>query len=67
MRILVVEDEPKVAGALKDGLEREEFEVVVALTGEDGFCRLHEESFDLVILDLMLPGRSGLEILKTLR
>ena len=67
MRILVVEDEPKVAGALKEGLEREQFEVVVALTGEDGFFRLHEESFDLVILDLMLPGRSGLEILKTMR
>ena len=67
MRILVVEDEPKVAGALKEGLEREGFEVVLALTGEDGFCRLHEEGFDLVILDLMLPGRSGLEILKTMR
>ncbi|MHC4956287.1 MAG: response regulator transcription factor [Planctomycetota bacterium] len=67
MRILVVEDEPKVAGALREGLEREDFEVAVALTGEDGFFRLHEEGFDLVILDLMLPGRSGLEILKTMR
>ncbi len=67
MRILVVEDEPKVAGALKEGLEQEGFEAVLALTGEDGFFRLHDESFDLVILDLMLPGRGGLEILKTMR
>lgn len=67
MRILVVEDEPKVAGALREGLQQEGFEAVVALTGEDGFFRLHDESFDLVILDLMLPGRSGLQILETMR
>jgi len=67
VRILVVEDEPKVAGALKEGLEREEFEVALARTGEDGFVRLHEQRFDLVILDLMLPGRGGLEILRTMR
>jgi len=67
VRILIVEDEPKVAGALREGLEQEGFEAVVALTGEDGFFRLHDESFDLVILDLMLPGRSGLQILETMR
>ncbi len=67
MRILIVEDEPKVAGALREGLQQEGFEAVVALTGEDGFFRLHDESFDLVILDLMLPGRSGLQILETMR
>jgi len=67
VRILVVEDEPKVAGALREGLQQEGFEAVVALTGEDGFFRLHDESFDLVILDLMLPGRSGLQILETMR
>ena len=58
----MVEDEPKVAGALREGLEQEGFQAVVALTGEDGFFRLHDEEFDLVLLDLMLPGRSGLEI-----
>jgi len=67
VRILVVEDEPKVAGALKEGLEQEGFQAVLAMTGEDGFFLLHEEEFDLVILDLMLPGRSGLEILRTMR
>jgi len=67
MRILVVEDEAKVARALKEGLEREHYEVALARTGEEGFYLANAESFDLVILDLMLPGHDGLEILKTLR
>ncbi len=67
MRILVVEDEAKVARALQEGLEREEYTVVVARTGEEGFYLVSAEEFDLVILDLMLPGRDGLEVLATLR
>jgi two-component system copper resistance phosphate regulon response regulator CusR len=67
MRILVVEDEPKVALALKDGLEREAYEVAVAHTGEEGYFLLNSASFDLVVLDIMLPGRDGLEVLATLR
>jgi len=67
MRILVVEDERKVAEALRQGLEAEHYGVTVAHTGEEGFYVLNSQSFDLVILDLMLPGRDGLEILKTLR
>ena len=67
MHILIVEDETKVAQALKEGLEREGFEVTVARTGEEGYYLLDARSFDLVVLDLMLPGRSGLEILGTLR
>ena len=67
MRILVVEDEAKVARALQEGLEREEYQVVVARTGEEGFYLVSAEEFDLVILDLMLPGRDGLEVLSTLR
>ncbi|MFI5183245.1 MAG: response regulator [Vicinamibacteria bacterium] len=67
MRILVVEDEPKVALALKEGLEREAYEVVVARTGEEGYYLLNAGSTDLVILDLMLPGHDGLEVLATLR
>ena len=63
MRILVVEDEAKVAGALKEGLEEEHYEVVVSATGEDGFFRVNAETFDLIVLDLMLPGRDGIEIL----
>jgi len=66
-RILVVEDEAKVARALKEGLEREKYEVVVAPTGEEGFFLVNEQEFDLIILDLMLPGRDGLEVLATLR
>jgi two-component system copper resistance phosphate regulon response regulator CusR len=67
VRVLVVEDERKLAQALAKGLEAQHYDVVVAPTGEDGFFRATAEVFDLVILDLMLPGRSGLEILKVLR
>jgi two-component system copper resistance phosphate regulon response regulator CusR len=67
LRILVVEDEVKVARALREGLEREKYEVVVASTGEEGFFLVNAEEFDLVILDLMLPGRDGLQVLATLR
>ena len=67
MRILVVEDELKVAKALREGLEAEHYEVSVARTGEEGFFLIHAETFDLIVLDLMLPGRDGLEILTTLR
>jgi DNA-binding response OmpR family regulator len=67
VQILVVEDEPKVAGALKEGLETEGYEVTVAGTGEDGFFRASAHSFDLIVLDVMLPGRSGIEVLSTLR
>jgi two-component system, OmpR family, copper resistance phosphate regulon response regulator CusR len=67
MRILVVEDEAKVARALKEGLEGEHYDVVVARTGEEGFFRANAELFDLVVLDLMLPGRDGIEVLTTLR
>ena len=67
VRVLVVEDERKLAQVLSSALEAEHYEVVVARTGEDGFYRANAEGFDLVVLDLMLPGRSGLEILQTLR
>jgi two-component system copper resistance phosphate regulon response regulator CusR len=67
VRLLVIEDEPKVGRALKEGLEAEHYSVDVATTGEDGFFRLSAETFDLVVLDLMLPGRDGLEILSTIR
>ena len=67
MRVLVVEDERKLAQVVASALEAEHYDVVVAPTGEDGFYRLNAEQFDLVVLDLMLPGRNGLEILQTLR
>ncbi|MDD2500800.1 MAG: response regulator transcription factor [Geobacter sp.] len=67
MRVLVVEDERKIADALKRGLEAEGYEVVAVASGEEGFFCLNSESFDLMLLDLMLPGRDGLEILQTMR
>jgi DNA-binding response OmpR family regulator len=67
LRILVVEDEQKVANALKEGLEDERYEVVIAPTGEDAFFCVNTEKFDLILLDLMLPGRDGLQILTTIR
>jgi DNA-binding response OmpR family regulator len=66
-RILVVEDEQKVANALREGLESERYEVAVEHTGEGAFFRLNTEGFDVILLDLMLPGRDGLQILRTLR
>lgn len=67
MRVLVVEDERKLAQVLTAALQGEHYDVVVAPTGNDGFVRANAEAFDLVVLDLMLPGRSGLEILQALR
>ena len=67
MHILVIEDESKIAKAIKEGLESEKYQVTVAETGEDGYFLATTQAFDLVLLDLMLPGRSGLEILTALR
>ena len=67
MQILVIEDEQKLARALKEGLEAEQYGVALACTGEEGFYLVQTQSFDLVILDVMLPGRSGIEILATMR
>jgi len=67
VKILVIEDDAKTAQAIRKGLSGEGYEAAVAKTGEEGFFLLNAESFDLVILDWMLPGRDGIEILKTLR
>lgn len=67
MRILVIEDEIKVAEALRKGLEAEQYKATVSHTGEDGFFQLNAGEFDLVLLDLMLPGRDGIEILSAMR
>ena len=67
MRILLIEDEAKTGRAVQTGLRAEDFDAVIARTGEEGFFLLNAETFDLVILDWMLPGRNGIEILKAVR
>lgn len=67
MRILVVEDERKIAGALKRGLEQESFAVDVCYNGDDGLAMALDEPYDLIVLDRMLPGTDGLAVCKQLR
>src|ERR1700689_1137995 len=67
VRILVIEDEVKLARALCEGLEADGYSVEAVETGEDGFYLLRSNPFDLVVLDVMLPGRNGLDILAALR
>ncbi len=67
MRVLIVEDDAKVAGAVKAGLAAEGYDAVVSRSGEDGYFRVTTEPFDALVLDLGLPGRSGLEVLSGLR
>lgn len=67
MRILVVEDEHKIAAAIKKGLEQESFAVDLAYEGVGGFDLASTEEYDCIILDLMLPGMSGLDFCRRLR
>ncbi len=67
MRILVIEDDHKIANAIKRGLEQESFAVDVAYEGSDGLGSALTINYDLVILDRMLPGADGMDICQTLR
>jgi DNA-binding response OmpR family regulator len=67
MRILVVEDEHRIANSIKKGLEQEKYAVDVAYTGNDGYDMATGEEYDLIVLDLMLPGMDGLSICRELR
>ncbi len=67
MHVLIIEDEAILANALAEGLRAEHFTVSVSDTGEDGFLILSTQHVDLLILDLMLPGRDGLAILRKAR
>jgi DNA-binding response OmpR family regulator len=67
MRILVVEDEKKVASFLEKGLREEGYSVDVAHDGADGLMKAFVYDYDLLLLDIMLPGKSGLEIVRELR
>ena len=66
-RILIIEDERKVAAAIREGLQGSAYSVALAHTGEDGFFLANSEPFDLIVLDVMLPGRSGIEVLSAIR
>lgn len=67
MRILVVEDETKVASFIKKGLEEESYAVDVAADGDEGLGMLDMNVYDAVILDLMLPKKSGIEVMREVR
>jgi two-component system OmpR family response regulator len=65
-RVLVVEDDPQVLQGLVSGLSRAGFLVSVAMDGDEGARRALHEPFDVVVLDLMLPGRTGFEVLEAM-
>ena len=66
-RILVIEDEESLAVGIRDALEHAGYQVEMAHDGPSGLARVRQDGFDLLVLDLMLPGLSGLDLLKTLR
>jgi two-component system, OmpR family, copper resistance phosphate regulon response regulator CusR len=66
-RVLIIEDQKKLLASLRRGLEEEDYEVVLASTGEEGYYCATTQPFDAIVLDLMLPGRDGLQVLKDLR
>ena len=67
MKVLIVEDEPRLASTLTLGLQAEGFVVVSAATGTDGLWEASEHEFDVIVLDIMLPGLNGYEVLRQLR
>jgi DNA-binding response OmpR family regulator len=67
MRVLVVEDEKKTAAFIRKALQAEGFVVEVYHNGDDGFLAASTETFDAIVLDIMLPGRDGLSLLRQLR
>lgn len=67
MKILVVEDEKKVASFIKRGLEEENFAVDIAANGEEGLYMAESNHYDLILMDVMLPKKDGLTVIKELR
>src|ERR1035441_7695695 len=67
MRVLVVEDEKKTASFIRKALQAEGFAVDVCHNGDDGLAAVRTTPFDAIVLDIMLPGRDGLSLLRQLR
>ena len=67
MRILVIEDDPTVGQYVKRGLEEHRWAVDLLADGEEGERRASSEAYDLIILDMRLPGKSGMDVLQSLR
>lgn len=67
MNVLVIEDDPTVGSFVKRGLEEQRYRVTLVPNGEEGERVAASESFDVVILDMRLPGKSGLDVLRSLR
>jgi DNA-binding response OmpR family regulator len=67
MKILVIEDDPTVGQYVKRGLEEQRWGVDLVTDGEEGESRAAAEQYDLVVLDMRLPGRSGIEVLRAIR
>jgi len=67
MKVLLVEDEKRISDFVVKGLKEQGFAVDLANDGNDGYCLATTQSYDAIILDIMLPGRDGLSILKSLR
>src|SRR5215510_53105 len=67
MKLLLVEDDAKLAGAVRRGLQAEGFAVEIAPDGDEGLWRATEGAFDLIVLDIMLPGRNGFRVCADLR
>ena len=67
MNVLVIEDDPTVGGFIRRGLEEQRYRVSLVTNGEEGERVAASESFDVVILDMRLPGKSGLDVLQSLR
>lgn len=67
MKLLLVEDDPEICGMLKKFLEKENFEIIIANDGEEACSKFRQETCDLVLLDLMLPKISGMDVLQQIR
>ena len=66
-KILIIEDEKKISALIRKGLEEEQYDVDEALDGEKGEQLLQKSNYDLLVLDIMLPKKNGLDVLDSLR